>query len=70
MTPPAAPPRPIATPCIKVCAIDPASGLCFGCLRSLDEIAAWARLDDAERARILADLKNRRTSLSTNPFTG
>ena len=29
------------SPCIKVCVIDPASGLCTGCWRSLDEIAAW-----------------------------
>jgi predicted Fe-S protein YdhL (DUF1289 family) len=68
MTDRPAPPRPIATPCVKVCAMDPASGLCFGCLRSLDEIGGWSRLSDAERARVMADLPRRRTSLST--FTG
>jgi predicted Fe-S protein YdhL (DUF1289 family) len=69
MNGPTAPPRPIATPCVKVCAMDPQSGLCFGCLRSLAEIARWASFSDAERARILAELSRRRTSLSP-PFTG
>ena len=38
-TPPAKPPRPIATPCVKVCAVDGASGYCLGCRRTLAEIA-------------------------------
>ena len=38
------------TPCIKVCIVDGASGLCLGCYRTLPEIAKWSRLDEAERA--------------------
>ncbi|VDS07213.1 hypothetical protein PARHAE_00386 [Paracoccus haematequi] len=48
------------SPCIKVCVIDPASGLCTGCWRSLDEIAAWATLSPEARQRIMADLPARR----------
>ena len=59
-----APPRPIATPCVKVCVVDGESGLCLGCFRSLAEIAAWARLGDAERSAILADLPDRPTRVS------
>lgn len=59
MTPPAAPPRPIATPCVKVCAVDGTSGYCLGCRRTLPEIAGWARLTDAERAVIMAALPDR-----------
>lgn len=55
-----APPRPIATPCIKVCAVDGESGLCLGCHRTLPEIAAWGRFTDEERAQIMADLPARR----------
>jgi predicted Fe-S protein YdhL (DUF1289 family) len=44
------------TPCIKVCTIDPASGSCVGCGRTLGEIAAWASLAPAERRRIMARL--------------
>jgi predicted Fe-S protein YdhL (DUF1289 family) len=48
------------TPCIKICVIDPATGLCEGCARTLAEIAAWARLAPAERRRIMAELPRRR----------
>lgn len=55
-----APPRPIVTPCIKVCAVDGESGLCLGCHRTLKEIAGWTRLTEAERAAIMAELPARR----------
>ena len=59
MTTDATPPRPVATPCVKVCAVDGASGYCLGCRRTLPEIAGWARLSDAERAAIMAALPDR-----------
>lgn len=59
MTSNAQPPRPIATPCVKVCAVDGASGYCLGCRRTLPEIAGWARLSDAERDAVMADLPHR-----------
>lgn len=52
---------PIASPCINVCRMDPARGLCTGCLRTLDEIARWARLDDTARQQILDSLPARRS---------
>ncbi len=54
------PPRPITTPCIKVCMVDGESGLCLGCYRTLPEIARWASLEEAERASIQAQLSDRR----------
>ncbi|MCY1647294.1 DUF1289 domain-containing protein [Caulobacter sp. SL161] len=59
MTTNAQPPRPIVTPCVKVCAVDGASGYCLGCRRTLPEIAAWSRLSDDERAAIMAALPER-----------
>ncbi|MET0338746.1 MAG: DUF1289 domain-containing protein [Caulobacter sp.] len=56
----AVPPRPIVTPCIKVCAVDGESGLCLGCHRTLPEIAQWSRLAEDERAAIMAELPARR----------
>lgn len=53
-------PRPIVTPCIKVCVVDGASSLCLGCYRTLSEIAEWSRLDDDQRAGIMDDLPARR----------
>lgn len=31
----------VPSPCISVCRMDPHSGLCLGCYRTLDEIVAW-----------------------------
>jgi predicted Fe-S protein YdhL (DUF1289 family) len=53
------PPRAIATPCVKVCAVDGQSGYCLGCRRTLPEIAGWVRLSDEERAAIMAALPHR-----------
>jgi uncharacterized protein len=49
----------IETPCTKVCSIDPGSGLCIGCGRTLDEIANWLSLSETERRRIMAELPRR-----------
>ena len=49
----------IETPCIKVCVIDPASGLCRGCGRTLDEIALWGSMSGEERRRIMGELMGR-----------
>jgi uncharacterized protein len=51
--------RPILSPCIQVCVIDRATALCAGCSRTLDEIARWAGMTDAERQRIMAELPAR-----------
>lgn len=59
MTSDARPPRPIVTPCVKVCAVDGVTGFCLGCRRTLPEIAGWARLSDQERAEIMAALPGR-----------
>ncbi|MEM9634762.1 MAG: DUF1289 domain-containing protein [Pseudomonadota bacterium] len=48
------------SPCINICQIDQDSGLCTGCLRSLDEIAGWASFSDEQRAEVLSDLDRRR----------
>ncbi|GAB2905784.1 hypothetical protein GCM10027093_49740 [Paraburkholderia jirisanensis] len=44
-------PTPVPSPCINVCRMNPATGWCDGCLRTIDEIASWSLLDDtAKRA--------------------
>jgi predicted Fe-S protein YdhL (DUF1289 family) len=59
--------NPIASPCTKVCTIDPASRLCRGCGRSLDEIARWMSLSDGERARIMTALPLRLAASPPRP---
>ena len=53
--------EPVTSPCIGVCRIDEATGLCVGCLRTLDEIAAWSTLDDAQKRAIWAAIAKRRS---------
>ena len=39
----------VPSPCISVCSMEPVSGLCAGCLRTLDEIRQWSSADDAAK---------------------
>jgi len=57
------PPRSIASPCIQVCVIDGESGLCLGCHRTLNEVAAWSRFTDDERACLMSALPARRSRI-------
>ena len=52
----------IESPCNQVCAIDPESGLCVGCGRTLAEIERWSRYTSEERRRIMAELAERLAS--------
>ena len=52
-----------SSPCIRLCVIDPASGLCRGCLRTLAEIAAWSTLSEVRRLAIMAELSDRAARL-------
>jgi uncharacterized protein len=55
----------LETPCIDVCEMDAASGLCTGCGRTLDEIAGWADMSKEERRAIMALLPGRKALLET-----
>ncbi len=56
--------RPTATgvpsPCISVCRMDARSGWCEGCLRTIDEIAAWSTLSDEAKRAVWRVLPQRR----------
>lgn len=54
-------PAPIVTPCIKVCFVDPESGLCLGCFRTTGEVAGWLSMTSDRRAEVMAELPGRRT---------
>jgi predicted Fe-S protein YdhL (DUF1289 family) len=53
-------PGPVASPCNNVCRIDRRSGLCAGCHRTIDEIAAWSALSDAHKREVCNALAARR----------
>ena len=58
---------PVLSPCIGVCTMDAASGLCQGCLRTLGEIAAWSSASEAQRRDIKAALPQRRGLIPDAP---
>jgi hypothetical protein len=49
----------ISSPCIKVCVINPASAICTGCGRTLDEIARWGSMSETQRLDIMRGLPAR-----------
>jgi len=51
---------PIPSPCINICQMHAATGWCAGCLRTLDEIAGWSRLDDRQKSAVGLQLEGRR----------
>ncbi|TVO67857.1 DUF1289 domain-containing protein [Denitromonas ohlonensis] len=53
----------VASPCIDICKMDPRTGLCEGCTRTIDEITAWSRIGDDEKRAILARVAEREAAL-------
>ncbi|SHI80869.1 hypothetical protein SAMN05444000_103118 [Shimia gijangensis] len=49
----------VDSPCIQVCVIHPEERLCTGCLRSIDEITRWSKMDNDERHTIIQELPAR-----------
>lgn len=48
------------SPCVGICLVDPATRLCRGCLRRVEEIAAWYEASNVEKHEILARIAARR----------
>ena len=57
----------VPSPCNGVCLIDPGVGLCRGCYRTREEIAAWGRLDDDARRVLRVQLDARRGGRPARP---
>ncbi|GGI22346.1 Fe-S oxidoreductase [Bradyrhizobium guangdongense] len=58
------------TPCVAVCMIDPKTRLCFGCGRTLPEIARWHAMESAERLSVMAQLAARMADAGLQPIAG
>jgi predicted Fe-S protein YdhL (DUF1289 family) len=50
----------VKSPCVEVCQLNTGREMCIGCFRTLDEIARWSEMDDAQREAVLAALAKRR----------
>jgi predicted Fe-S protein YdhL (DUF1289 family) len=49
----------VPSPCINVCEIAPDTGLCRGCLRTIDEIANWGSAGDDYKRAVWAEIRRR-----------
>jgi len=52
----------VSSPCIGVCRMDAATGWCTGCLRTIDEIAAWGVASESRKRDIWAAIERRRVA--------
>lgn len=50
----------VPSPCINVCTVDEARGLCRGCLRTLDEIARWSSMSEHDKLQVWRLIRLRR----------
>jgi predicted Fe-S protein YdhL (DUF1289 family) len=49
----------VSTPCISVCIMNPQTGLCDGCLRTIDEIAQWGSATEEAKRKVWIEIKRR-----------
>ena len=49
----------VPSPCISICRMNATTGWCEGCFRTLDEIAAWGRLDDEGKREVWHEISLR-----------
>lgn len=64
---PAQLPSDVPSPCTAVCRIDPVSGWCEGCQRTLQEIAGWGSMPPARKREVLAAIELRRRVIGRRP---
>lgn len=57
-------PRRIETPCDGNCVIDPETGYCEGCFRTMTEITKWTGYSSEKRREVMDELDNRRKGLA------
>ncbi len=50
----------IASPCINWCEMNPRTQYCFGCFRTIDEIANWGKLTDSEKILVWQKIDQRK----------
>jgi predicted Fe-S protein YdhL (DUF1289 family) len=50
----------VKSPCVEICQLDMSSDICLGCFRTMDEIAGWVEMTDAEKRHVLESVEKRR----------
>ncbi|MET3130164.1 putative Fe-S protein YdhL (DUF1289 family) [Oxalobacteraceae bacterium GrIS 1.11] len=51
------------SPCISLCKMDADSGLCQGCLRTIDEIIQWSAAGDDYKRAVWVEIRRREQAI-------
>ena len=54
---------PVESPCNGGCIIEPETGYCEGCWRTMREITRWTSFSDAQRREVLEQIELRKAGL-------
>ncbi len=54
------------SPCTNLCVLDPVTGWCQGCRRTLDEIARWSTMTASEKWAVLREIETRKKEPGPN----
>lgn len=50
----------VASPCVALCKMNPASDFCHGCQRTMDEITAWPSMSNDNKRQVWIRIGERR----------
>jgi predicted Fe-S protein YdhL (DUF1289 family) len=53
----------VPSPCVNICRMDPKTGLCEGCFRTIDEIAQWGTATEAMKRAVWGEIKRRQDEM-------
>jgi uncharacterized protein len=53
----------VPSPCINICRMDPKTGWCEGCFRTLDEIAQWSTATEEAKRTVWAEIRRRQEEM-------
>jgi predicted Fe-S protein YdhL (DUF1289 family) len=53
----------LPSPCINICQMDRKTGLCEGCLRTIDEITRWSSASESDKRAVWLEIKQREQAL-------
>lgn len=53
----------LPSPCISLCTMNAETGLCDGCMRTIDEIVQWGTATEATKLQVWIEIKRRHDNL-------
>ena len=54
---------PVPSPCISLCEMAPDTGLCRGCLRTIEEIVGWGGASEDDKRAVWAAIRRREAQM-------